>query len=338
MPSKFIDLNLIQRYDAIVNEKIETAMQNSGGEKIPIGTIFEFPTDDITKLPTGYLFCDGSAVSRTTYADLFAVIGTTWGSGDGSTTFNLPSKEGLVTVGVDSNDTDFDTIGETGGEKTHTLTVSEMPAHNHSINYVYPFTAGGLGTYLPATNQSSPTGTSGGDIKNMGGSQAHNNLQPYVVSNYIIKAANVSQLPDEAEVVDGYSTSTTDAYSANYVNNTLSTLESNVVMQPTVLWSGTPTQSGVTLSDNITNYSYVEVFFHTNDGSGFKGSQKAMAGAGVTAMSLQFSHVLSGNYYIKVREIQISGTQITTLWTKEIYNGGMSDSNCIYITKVLGYK
>ena len=190
-----------------------------GGEKIPIGTIFEFPTDDITKLPTGYLFCDGSAVSRTTYADLFAVIGTTWGSGDGSTTFNLPSKEGLVTVGVDSNDTDFDTIGETGGEKTHTLSVDEMPSHNHAINYAYPFNAGGLGTYLPATNQSNPTGQSPTDIKPTGGGQAHNNLQPYVVSNYIIKAANVSQLPDEAQVVDGYSTSTTDAYSANYINN-----------------------------------------------------------------------------------------------------------------------
>lgn len=107
---------------------------------------------------------------------------------------------------------------------------------------------------------------------------------------------------------------------------------------PDILWNGTPTQSGVTLSNNITNYSYVEVFFHTNDGSGFKGSQKAMAGAGVTAMSLQFSHVLSGNYYIKVREIQISGTQLTTLWSKEIYNNGMNDTNCIYITKVLGYK
>ena len=190
-----------------------------GGEKIPIGTIFEFPTDDPTKLPTGYLFCDGSAVSRTTYADLFGVIGTTYGSGDGSTTFNLPSKEGLVTVGIDSNDTSFDTIGETGGEKTHTLSVDEMPSHNHAINYAYPFNSGGLGTYLPATNQNTPTGQSPTDIKPTGGGQAHNNLQPYVVSNYIIKAANVSQLPDEAEVVDGYSTSTTDAYSANYINN-----------------------------------------------------------------------------------------------------------------------
>ena len=191
---------------------------NSGGEKIPIGTIFEFPTDDPTKLPTGYLFCDGSAVSRTTYADLFAVIGTIWGSGDGSTTFNLPSKEGLVTVGVDSNDTSFDTIGETGGEKTHTLTTDEIPSHTHRAGFRFAAPLGTSTTYdawMYANNMAAGTVST----DSTGGGQAHNNLQPYVVSNYIIKAANVSQLPDEAEVVDGYSTSTTDAYSANYINN-----------------------------------------------------------------------------------------------------------------------
>lgn len=226
MPSKFIDLNLIRRYDAIVNEKIETAMQNSGGDTIPIGTIFEFPTDDSSKLPTGYLFCDGSAISRTTYSDLFGVIGTTFGSGDGSTTFNLPTKEGLVTVGKKSSDTDFDTIGETGGEKTHTLSVDEIPSHAHNMKWQNEGAGGGgLGTLMKApwdtTQYSYPTVATGGG-------QAHNNLQPYTVSNYIIKASNSS--PIQAEVVDSYSTSTTDAYSAHYVNNlnTYSTSEQRI--------------------------------------------------------------------------------------------------------------
>lgn len=170
------DINKVTDDD--MNEIKDTINTNT-----PVGSISLFAG---STAPNGWLICDGSAVSRTTYADLFSVIGTTYGSGDGSTTFNIPDIQGKVPVGIDFNDTAFDTLGETGGEKTHTLTVNEMPAHNHSINYVYPFTAGGLGTYLPATNQSSPTGTSGGDIKNMGGSQAHNNLQPYIVMNYII--------------------------------------------------------------------------------------------------------------------------------------------------------
>lgn len=82
--------------------------------------------------PTGWLLCDGTAVSRTTYAALFTAISTTYGVGNGSTTFNLPNLKGKVPVGRDSADTAFDVLGETGGAKTHTLTTSEMPSHTHT--------------------------------------------------------------------------------------------------------------------------------------------------------------------------------------------------------------
>ena len=82
--------------------------------------------------PTGWLLCDGSAVSRTTYSELFTAISTTYGSGDGSTTFNVPNLSGKVPVGKDSADTDFDTLGETGGSKTHTLTTAQLPSHTHN--------------------------------------------------------------------------------------------------------------------------------------------------------------------------------------------------------------
>lgn len=79
--------------------------------------------------PSGFLVCDGSAISRTTYSDLFDTIGITYGSGDGTTTFNIPNLVGRVAVGT-SNDM---TLGSTGGSESVTLTVNELPSHVHEI-------------------------------------------------------------------------------------------------------------------------------------------------------------------------------------------------------------
>ena len=79
--------------------------------------------------PQGWLLCDGSAVSRTTYAALFAVIGTTYGSGDGSTTFNIPNLSGRVVIGTSQSHA----LGTTGGSETVTLTADQIPAHTHVV-------------------------------------------------------------------------------------------------------------------------------------------------------------------------------------------------------------
>jgi microcystin-dependent protein len=80
--------------------------------------------------PPGYLLCDGTAVSRTTYSSLFTTIGTAYGAGNGTTTFNLPNLQNRIPVGK-GPDSEFDTLGETGGEKAVTLTASQIPAHSH---------------------------------------------------------------------------------------------------------------------------------------------------------------------------------------------------------------
>lgn len=144
---------------------------------LPAGSIIQWSSNTA---PANWLICDGSAVSRTVYSSLFAVIGTTYGTGDGSTTFNLPDLRGRVPVGKNAGT--FSSLAGTGGEEAHTLTVNEMPSHNHGSTYsdgVTPKNSIWLGG-----------GTSVGfGFTNTGGGQAHNNLQPYLVVNYIIKAS-----------------------------------------------------------------------------------------------------------------------------------------------------
>ena len=94
---------------------------------LPIGSVISY-CGSIS--PAGYLFCDGSPISRTTYSQLFSEIGTTYGTGDGSTTFNLPNLNGRTIVGK-STDTEFNTLGEMGGGKTHELTEKRNYPHIH---------------------------------------------------------------------------------------------------------------------------------------------------------------------------------------------------------------
>jgi microcystin-dependent protein len=100
------------------------------GPALPSGVMLDFGGG---AAPAGYLLCDGSAVSRTTYANLFAAIGTSWGAGDGSTTFNVPDMRGRVPVaaGAGSGLT-ARTVAQTGGEENHALSGAEGAAHTHS--------------------------------------------------------------------------------------------------------------------------------------------------------------------------------------------------------------
>lgn len=137
-------------------------------------TIYVQPT-----VPSLFLYCNGSAVSRTTYATLFGIIGTAYGSGNGTTTFNLPNLGTRVIAGYSSGDNAFSSISSIGGESTHTLNIGEMPSHVHTAVLPSTGAASGGGTSAKSSASSATDATGGG--------LAHNNLQPYIVMSYIIK-------------------------------------------------------------------------------------------------------------------------------------------------------
>ena len=159
----------------------------------PIGTIVLYAGPTGTSI-AGWLECNGTPVSRTTYGTLFANIGTAFGSGDGSTTFNVPDFRSRVPVGAGqgagprtgtATGTPTGTPlsmrlrGQWSGEETHLLTTPEMPAHAH---VVAQGNSGGTGSSLQATSNTGAevTGT-------VGSSTAHNISMPFIVINYIIK-------------------------------------------------------------------------------------------------------------------------------------------------------
>lgn len=174
----------------------------------PIGAPIPWLTDT---LPPGFVELNGQLLSRNAYPALYAVYGTKYGAGDGSTTFGTPNMAGRTFIGRDPADTTMDATGETGGEKTHTLTIAEMPAHDHGGSTGNsPITAAGGGTNFSVNDGASGSNymRAGSDsagryastisgsshshsITSQGGTTAHNNMPPFMVSRWITRYQDV---------------------------------------------------------------------------------------------------------------------------------------------------
>ena len=174
----------------------------NGGELleggIPTATIVPWSSASV---PSGFLECDGTAVSRTTYSALFAVVGTTYGAGDGSTTFNTPDLQDNIAVGKSGTKA----LGSTGGANTATstgnvggstanATLSEAQLASHSHNFTgqssQPGSAPTLGRATGQTASTQSTGSGSGHSHNMSATfsgDATSVIQPYLTLIYIIK-------------------------------------------------------------------------------------------------------------------------------------------------------
>ena len=152
---------------------------NSGGS-FPIGFIAIWPGDT---MPTGWLLCDGSEISRTAYADLFALVGTTYGAGDGVSTFLLPDFRGRTPIGygLGSGLTITHVLAETGGEETAVLTQDQLASHRHAYERNISSTTTTDGAQYGWKNSSTPASGAAGS------GTGHQNMQPSLAMNFVIK-------------------------------------------------------------------------------------------------------------------------------------------------------
>jgi microcystin-dependent protein len=166
----------------------------TGIEGIPTATIVPWTSASV---PSGFLECDGTAVSRSTYSALFAIIGTTYGVGDGSTTFNVPDlqdnvavgKSGTKNLGSAGGANTVTSTGNVGGSTANaTLSTAQLASHSHSSGW-------GSGNFNPEYPGAGPgntgnTGSGSGHSHNMSANfagDATSVLQPYLTIIYIIK-------------------------------------------------------------------------------------------------------------------------------------------------------
>lgn len=167
-----------------IEDRIEPLLQRFGGAgRWEVGDVklAAYATPD-----AGWLLCDGSAVSRSTYDALFRRVGTTYGAGDGSTTFNVPDFRGRGPIGVGTGDATGATahaLGVKYGEQTHVLSVAEMPNHAHAVHGSYVTV--GASAYIAARFDGTQPDVGG--IEGTGGGAAHENRGPVVGTNFFIR-------------------------------------------------------------------------------------------------------------------------------------------------------
>lgn len=305
-------------------------------DSLPVGSIVLWPSNTA---PAGWFICNGDAISRTKYEDLFSVVGISYGPGDNSTTFNLPDFRGRTPVGVNDGTgsvSETFSLASSGGEVTHTLTINEMPSHSHGIS---------------ANAHISSQAHSSGEARwpwtdwqeanratwNAGGGQAHNNMQPYLVVNYIIKAFySVKAISNRAEVINNLSSSSiTDALSAAM----------GAQLYGETLFTGDTTSSSISINKSISLFHRIKIYGYVvhnsepNNKSLNFGQEFLVSGNNDRYCISGLSYAGSTYMYMFGCVLTISGTSVTRGTNVKIYSTQLDtdDNIVLHITEIRGF-
>jgi len=335
VPTKVSDLNNDSNFTS--KTYVDNAVAANRGAENPIATILAYAGSEA---PNGYLLCRGQAVSRTTYSLLFDAIGTQYGDGDGSTTFNIPDLQGKVITGLDIVDEDFNVLGKTGGSKTVQLTKNQLPKINGS------FTMHGAGT---STNISSVAGDFTSDYNNtkyknggtevsgagskgnvklvIGNNEAHENKQPYNTLNYIIKAYSGTDVPvpvESSSVKNSYDDSIANVYSTNYINTKV---------RGKKLWTN-PNPTSNFAAQTITFDETNDYDFYKIKAKAFADSESATFWQDVEVGDL-FNLLITESYTPDIENPNIKGHILTTFRKNCSCNhNSITFTNAIYYTSI----
>lgn len=295
---------------------------SGGGDTLPIGTIVPYGSDVV---PDNYLLANGQLVSRTDYSELFNIIGTTYGEGDGSTTFALPDYRGRVPVGKDSDDTDFDTLGNTGGGTAKDKI--KVAGSNYGLTDITIVTGTGYGGQglVSVTKNTSENAQSLED-------NGIDFMPPYVVTNFIIKAKMTVAIEGEIIQEDG-TASETNVYSSVAMDNKIQSLK-----RVTLYENASGTNTTLTLNDSVANYEDIEIFYKSNDNA--YSSVKVNNANNKNIVLINMTPNTTNNVlYVKATVVKAQNNSITVVDGLEGYgSGGITTGNKNYILKVVGYK
>lgn len=308
----------------------------TSGDTLPIGSVVQWTSDTF---PENWLKCNGQEISRTEYPELFSVLGTAYGAGDGSTTFNVPDLRARVPVGKSNGDANFTPLGKQGGYTTQGLMalIGATDADSTRIGYTagdkvpgrkYNYVIQGnlVASEVPSDriNHATPVLQSDGSTPTT--------IQPYTVVNFIIKAKQSAGLV--ATIVDNLnSSSTIDALSANQGR----------VLAGEVLFDNASGQSGtIELNETVANFRKIIVQAKSVQVNGSceclnpdgKVFNLVIDGEGSTGWYIPTSILMQFNGKILTILMQKTLTLNSTTQDYQIDNSWYA----VKITKVLGYR